>query len=66
MARDRVEVPKLLKKCCEAIESFGIETKGIYKINGKTSKVLKMKEQLDRGSSTVSPYNIERCAIVNC
>ncbi|KZT07421.1 RhoGAP-domain-containing protein [Laetiporus sulphureus 93-53] len=48
MARDDVEVPPIMTKCCEAIEKYGLETTGVYRIGGTMSRVAKLKERLDR------------------
>jgi hypothetical protein len=50
MARDGVEVPPIMVKCCEAIEKYGITTMGIYRIGGTMSKVTRLKEKLDKGA----------------
>ena len=49
MTRDDVDVPPIVVKCCEAIEKYGIEAMGIYRISGTIVKVNKLKEKLDRG-----------------
>lgn len=49
MARDDVDVPSIVVKCCEAIEKHGIEAMGIYRISGTVVKVNKLKEKLDKG-----------------
>ncbi|KAI0251408.1 hypothetical protein BJV78DRAFT_1211324 [Lactifluus subvellereus] len=48
MARDGVEVPLIMVKCCEAIEKHGITTVGVYRIGGTMSKVTRLKEKLDK------------------
>ncbi|KAI0294306.1 RhoGAP-domain-containing protein [Multifurca ochricompacta] len=48
MARDGVDVPPIVVKCCEAIEKYGITTVGIYRIGGTMSKVTRLKEKLDK------------------
>jgi hypothetical protein len=50
MMRDNVEVPRVLVKCCEVIESQGIDSMGIYRLSGTTSKVQRLKGYLDRGT----------------
>lgn len=52
MARDNVEVPRVLVKCCEAIEQHGLDSMGIYRLSGTTSKVQRLKGYLDRGVFT--------------
>lgn len=49
MSRDSVDVPRIMQKCCEAIEKWGLESKGIYRLSGTHSKIQKLKERLDRG-----------------
>lgn len=49
MSRDDVDVPLIVVKCCEAIEKYGIEAMGIYRISGTHVKVNKLKEKLDKG-----------------
>ena len=51
MARDDVDVPPIMVKCCEAIEKYGLTSQGVYRIGGTMSKVVKLKERLDRGAS---------------
>ena len=51
MARDDVDVPPIMVKCCEAIEKYGLDQQGLYRINGTHPKVQKLKERLDRGTS---------------
>lgn len=51
MERDGVEVPKIVTKCCEAIERYGLDIQGIYRLNGTLTKVNKLKELMDRGES---------------
>ncbi|KAG6855782.1 hypothetical protein H0H87_010880 [Tephrocybe sp. NHM501043] len=53
MTRDRVELPPILTKCCEAIEKYGMQTQGIYRISGMTSKVAKLRQQLDNDLNSV-------------
>lgn len=50
MARDGVEVPPIMVKCCEAIEKYGVSTVGVYRIGGTMSKVTRLKEKLDKGA----------------
>lgn len=50
MQRDSVEVPRVVEKCCTAIrDSGGLESVGIYRISGITSKVQKLKAAFDKG-----------------
>ncbi|PFH51020.1 hypothetical protein AMATHDRAFT_85386 [Amanita thiersii Skay4041] len=53
MARDNVEVPRIVQKCCEAIEKYGIRSQGIYRISGMTSKVANLRQRLDKDLESV-------------
>ncbi|SCZ87902.1 BZ3500_MvSof-1268-A1-R1_Chr2-3g05370 [Microbotryum saponariae] len=48
MARDGVEIPRVLEKCCEAIELHGLDSMGLYRLSGTTSRVQRLKLALDR------------------
>ena len=50
MHRDQVEIPPVVEKCCAAIEKYGLRSKGIYRISGTHTKVMKLKERLDKGA----------------
>lgn len=50
MDRDRTEVPLFLKKCTEAVETYGLNTAGIYRISGTNTQVQKLKAAFDRGA----------------
>ena len=59
--RDDVDVPPIVIKCCEVIEKYGLDQQGIYRVGGTHSKVMKLKTQLDRGTS---PSGISCCVCV--
>lgn len=50
LIRDGVDLPKVMEKCCQAIEKWGLRSKGIYRLSGTHSKIQRLKEKLDRGS----------------
>ena len=50
MARDDVDVPPILVKCCEHIEKYGLDQQGLYRVGGTHRIVQKLKERLDRGT----------------
>lgn len=56
MARDDVDVPPIMIKCCEAIEKHGLDFQGIYRVGGTVTKVARLREMLDKG----------RCHLVHC
>lgn len=51
MARDNVEVPPIMFKCCQAIEKYGLFSQGVYRVSGMTSKIASLKAKLDKGMS---------------
>lgn len=38
-----------MTKCCEAIEKYGLQTQGIYRVGGTLTKVKELKERLNKG-----------------
>lgn len=57
MARDNVEVPGILEKCCAAVEQVGKENMGIYRLSGTTSKVQRLKAKFDSDWTTVDLFD---------
>jgi len=53
MNRDQVEIPVVVEKCCAAIEKYGLRSQGIYRISGTQTKVVKLKERLDKDVEAV-------------
>lgn len=49
MTRDDVDIPPIMVKCCEAIEKYGLDFQGIYRVGGTVTKVARLKELLDKG-----------------
>jgi hypothetical protein len=49
MARDNVELPVILERCCAAIEKYGLHLQGIYRVSGMARKVASLRERLDKG-----------------
>lgn len=65
MARDNVEVPTTVTKCCQAIEKYGMQTQGIYRISGTTSKVANLRQRLDKGLLVPSVKHHHACSNVS-
>lgn len=59
MARDNVEVPGILEKCAQAVEAFGRENMGIYRLSGTTSKVQRLKQKFDQDWMAVDLFEDE-------
>ncbi|KAJ3564528.1 hypothetical protein NP233_g8237 [Leucocoprinus birnbaumii] len=53
MARDNVEVPPIMRKCCSAIEKYGIKNQGVYRVGGTTSKIQALRARLDKDLDSV-------------
>ncbi|TEB29117.1 GTPase activating protein [Coprinellus micaceus] len=53
MTRDNAEVPPIVLKCSQAIEKYGINSQGVYRVSGMTSKVLNLKQRLDKDLGSV-------------
>jgi hypothetical protein len=49
MTRDQQEVPWILRKCAEAVETYGLNVVGIYRLSGTNSQIQKLKGAFDRG-----------------
>ncbi|KAI6124881.1 hypothetical protein EDD16DRAFT_1473803 [Pisolithus croceorrhizus] len=65
MARDQVELPPILEKCCVAIEKYGIRCQGIYRLSGMARRVGMLKERLDKDMSSVDLDSEEWTADIN-
>lgn len=50
LLRDGAVVPKIVEKCTQAIEMYGLESVGVYRLSGTTSRVQALKAALDKGS----------------
>jgi hypothetical protein len=58
-ARDRSPVPLVVSQCIQAVDMFGLEVEGIYRIPGTTSHIQAMKALFDSDSSQVDFRNPE-------
>ncbi|THU92989.1 RhoGAP-domain-containing protein [Dendrothele bispora CBS 962.96] len=65
MIRDDVDVPPIMRKCCEAIEKYGLDVQGIYRLSGTTSKVQKLKQLLDKDLDSVDLDSPEWSSDIN-
>ncbi|KAG8215039.1 Rho GTPase activation protein [Butyriboletus roseoflavus] len=65
MARDNVEIPRILEKCCAAIEKHGQYSQGIYRISGMARKVNLLKERLDKDMESVDLDSEEWTSDIN-
>ncbi|KAJ7252767.1 RhoGAP-domain-containing protein [Mycena haematopus] len=65
MARDNVEVPAIMEKCCQAIEKYGIESQGIYRLSGTVTKVANLRQRLDKDMDSVDLDSPEWSSDIN-
>ncbi|CAD6892582.1 unnamed protein product [Tilletia laevis] len=65
MVRDGVEMPPVLEKCAGAIEALGVQSMGIYRLSGTSSKVQKLKAKFDTDWTAVDLMNDEAIADIN-
>ncbi|WVR08891.1 hypothetical protein IAU60_005950 [Kwoniella sp. DSM 27419] len=65
LARDSMEVPKVVEKCAQAIEAYGLESVGIYRLSGTTSRVQALKNALDKDVDSVDVLSDEWSADIN-
>ncbi|GAA5852509.1 hypothetical protein JCM9279_003479 [Rhodotorula babjevae] len=65
MARDNVDVPRILEKCAEAIEMHGLDSMGIYRLSGTTSRVQRLKAALDRDLEGTDLLSDEHLSDIN-
>lgn len=49
MERDNVDVPKVLQKCVETIEAHGMDSQGLYRLSGTTSRVQRLRARMEKG-----------------
>ncbi|KAF7309814.1 hypothetical protein MIND_00353300 [Mycena indigotica] len=65
MARDNVEVPPIMEKCCQAIEKYGLESQGIYRVSGTVTRVANLRQRLDRDLDSVDLDSHEWSSDIN-
>ena len=53
--RDGAAVPLVVIQCILAVDTFGLETEGIYRISGTTSHTSALRSQFDNASPTIQP-----------
>lgn len=65
MERDQVEVPLILTKCAEAVEAYGLNTVGIYRLSGVNTQIQKLRAAFDRDCRGVNLMAEEYISDVN-
>lgn len=49
MDRDNVDIPKVLQKCVETIEAYGMDSQGLYRLSGTTSRIQRLRAKMEKG-----------------
>lgn len=65
MERDREEVPLILTKCTEAVETYGLNTVGIYRLSGVNTQIQKLRAAFDRDCRGVNLMTEEYISDIN-
>ncbi|EUC55618.1 GTPase-activator protein for Rho-like GTPase family protein [Rhizoctonia solani AG-3 Rhs1AP] len=65
VVRDGTEQPRVLTKCAEAIEKHGLDSVGIYRLSGTTSRVRELRSVLDKDIDNVDLDSAEWTTDIN-
>lgn len=65
MVRDDVEIPVIVEKCCTIIEAQGLDSQGIYRLSGTTSKVQSLKGKIDQDVEGIDLFEEEEAMDIN-
>ena len=55
--RDGSPVPMVVYQCIQAVDLYGLEVEGIYRIPGTSSHIQQMKALFDSGMSIMQPFS---------
>ena len=56
-ARDQTAVPMIVYQCMQAVDLFGLDVEGIYRLSGTASHVQQIKALFDHGTFLTDPFN---------
>jgi hypothetical protein len=56
-ARDGTAVPMIVYQCFQAIELFGLDMEGIYRLSGSANHINQMKQLFDNGELASFTWN---------
>ncbi|ORX50194.1 RhoGAP-domain-containing protein [Hesseltinella vesiculosa] len=65
LVRDQQEVPWILRKCAETVETYGLNVVGIYRLSGTNSQIQKLKGAFDRDCNAVNLNSEEYLSDIN-
>lgn len=56
LKRDGSAIPLVVYQCIQAVDLYGLEVEGIYRLSGSTTHVSKLRLSFDHGSGSISLY----------
>lgn len=57
--RDGTPVPKIVMDCCQAVEMFGLDVEGIYRVPGTSAHIQHLRQLFDNDADSVDFRNPE-------
>ena len=54
LKRDGSAIPLVVYQCVQAVDLFGLEVEGIYRLSGSSTHITKLKEVFDNGEGPIS------------
>lgn len=58
--RDGSAVPMVVYQCLQAVDLFGLEVEGIYRLSGTATHIAQMKSMFDNGRAFQSPRRLQQ------
>ena len=65
MQRDGADIPRVLEKCAETIDMYGLDSMGIYRLSGTTSRVQRLKARLEANIDSVNLNSDDNLTDIN-
>ncbi|KAG0263686.1 hypothetical protein DFQ27_001643 [Actinomortierella ambigua] len=65
LVRDETDLPEIVVKCTQAIEQFGMDTMGIYRVSGIQSATNRLRAMFDKDCSAVDLENTDEYMDIN-
>lgn len=62
--RDGSAVPIVVYQCLQAVDLFGLDFEGIYRLSGTASHVTKLRAIFDNGETHNEEHAVHRCGIL--
>ena len=56
-SRDKTPVPMVVIQCIQAVDIYGLDTEGIYRVAGSQSHVNGLRNVFDNGNNTLENCN---------